>query len=185
MLPLFFIQVHILIKSLLLVKKEACNYGISDQCTFIFLTLLLFISFYRKCIYEFPRFNSPITCLAQSPVIDVIAIGTLSGQISIHNIRSDKEILTFTQESKVTCISFRTDEDNHMMATANMYGDIALWDLENRRLFHMMKGAHDGSIMSAHFLNGQPILITGGADNSVKVEIFLFEFLFNILTCCY
>lgn len=56
------------------------------------------------------------------------------------------------------------------MATANMQGDIALWDLEKRNLVHVMKGAHDGNITSIQFLNSQPILVTCGSDNAVKVS---------------
>lgn len=58
------------------------------------------------------------------------------------------------------------------MATANMHGDVALWDLNHRRLVHIMKGAHDGVVSSLVFLHNQPILVTGGADNSVKQWIF-------------
>jgi U3 small nucleolar RNA-associated protein 21 len=57
------------------------------------------------------------------------------------------------------------------MATANMHGDIALWDLEKRTLVHVMKGAHDASISCLQFLNSQPILVSGGSDNAVKVGI--------------
>jgi U3 small nucleolar RNA-associated protein 21 len=56
------------------------------------------------------------------------------------------------------------------MATANMHGDIALWDLEKRILLHIMKGAHDANISAIHFLNSQPILVTCGSDNAVKVR---------------
>ncbi|CAG8530923.1 7158_t:CDS:2, partial [Racocetra fulgida] len=53
-----------------------------------------------------------------------------------------------------------------------MYGDIALWNLDEKRLSHIIKGAHDGLIPSIQFLNGQPILLTSGADNSIKEWIF-------------
>ena len=56
------------------------------------------------------------------------------------------------------------------MATANMHGDVALWDLSERRLAHIMKNAHDGFITSLTFLHNQPILVTGSTDNSVKVK---------------
>jgi U3 small nucleolar RNA-associated protein 21 len=55
------------------------------------------------------------------------------------------------------------------MATGNMHGDVALWDLSTRRLAHIMKGAHQGYITSLTFLNNQPVLVTGATDNSVKV----------------
>lgn len=53
-----------------------------------------------------------------------------------------------------------------------MYGDIALWDLDRQKILHVMKGAHDGTIPSIQFLNGQAILMSSGSDNSVKQWIF-------------
>lgn len=61
-------------------------------------------------------------------------------------------------------------DDEQMMATGNMHGDVALWDLSERRLAHIMKSAHDGYITSLTFLNNQPILVTGATDNSIKVK---------------
>jgi U3 small nucleolar RNA-associated protein 21 len=61
-------------------------------------------------------------------------------------------------------------DGQHVMATGNMHGDIALWDLEKRTLVHVMKGAHDASISSLQFLNSQPILVSSGSDNAVKVR---------------
>ncbi|KAF8922887.1 Utp21 specific WD40 associated putative domain-containing protein [Dissophora ornata] len=122
-------------------------------------------------VYAFKGFNSPITCFTQTPVVDVIAVGLLDGSIVIHNIRTDVAIMTLKQEGKVTAVTFRTD-DQHVMASANMYGDIALWDLDRQKVLHVMKGAHDGAIPSIQFLNGQAILMSSGADNSVKQWIF-------------
>ncbi|KAG0093270.1 hypothetical protein BGZ93_004161 [Podila epicladia] len=122
-------------------------------------------------VYAFKGFNSPITCFTQTPVVDVIAIGLLDGSIVLHNIRTDVTIMTLKQEGKVTAVTFRTD-DQHVMASANMYGDIALWDLDRQKILHVMKGAHDGTIPSIQFLNGQAILMSSGSDNSVKQWIF-------------
>ena len=58
------------------------------------------------------------------------------------------------------------------MATASMQGDIALWDLDNRRLFHVMKSAHEATVHSSSFYTGQPLLVTASEDNSLKVWIF-------------
>jgi WD40 repeat protein len=60
-------------------------------------------------------------------------------------------------------------DENHLMASANTSGDIALWNLEKRRLQHSLKGAHNAFIASVEFLMGQPILVSSGADNSLKV----------------
>jgi U3 small nucleolar RNA-associated protein 21 len=103
-------------------------------------------------------------------VIDVVAVGLLDGTIVIYNIRQDEKLFTFRQEGRVASIAFRTD-DHPIMATANATGDIALWDLDQHRLVHLMNDAHDRSISSIQFLANQPILVTSGADNSVKVRV--------------
>ncbi|KAI8379183.1 Utp21 specific WD40 associated putative domain-containing protein [Radiomyces spectabilis] len=121
----------------------------------------------NKMIYQFKSFGSPITCLTQSPVVDVVAVGTLEGSVILYNIKMDEKIDSVRQNDRVTAISFRTDEEQ-VMATASMHGDVALWDLQNRRLLHIMRGAHDGLISSIAFLSGQPVLVTAGADNAVK-----------------
>lgn len=59
-------------------------------------------------LYEFKGIQTPITCLTQSPSIDVVAIGLLDGTVVLFNIRVDKEIMRFKQEGKVTSITFRT-----------------------------------------------------------------------------
>lgn len=56
------------------------------------------------------------------------------------------------------------------MATGNMHGDVALWDLAKRKLAHIIKGAHSGLISSVAFLHNQPVLVTAGSDNAVKVS---------------
>ena len=58
------------------------------------------------------------------------------------------------------------------MASSNSQGDLALWDLESRRLFHLERNAHDGTIHSCYFYPNQPLLITASTDNSLKIWIF-------------
>jgi U3 small nucleolar RNA-associated protein 21 len=59
-------------------------------------------------LFEFPSLGSSVTCLAQSPVVDVIAIGLLDGSIYLLNIRTSQRIMQFKQDGRVTTISFRT-----------------------------------------------------------------------------
>ncbi|KAI9595640.1 Utp21 specific WD40 associated putative domain-containing protein [Syncephalis fuscata] len=122
-----------------------------------------------KLVYKFKSFNAGITCLAQSPVVDVVAIGMDDGTTLLHNARLDESVLSVKQEGRVTSIAFRTDEAQ-MMAIGNATGDITLWDLEHRRLVHTMADVHDGQV-HLQFLNGQPILMSTGI-NSIKQWIF-------------
>jgi len=117
------------------------------------------------------NFNQPITVLQQSPALDVMAIGLQDGTIVLYNIQADERVVRFKQDGRVSSISFRTDE-HPIMATGNNLGDLALWNLESRKLAVVMKGAHNGSISSLTFLPRQPVLLSSSADNSLKEWIF-------------
>ena len=59
-------------------------------------------------LYEFKSFGSPVTALAQTPVIDVVAVGLLDGSVILYNIRQDEKVMSFRQEGRVSAIAFRT-----------------------------------------------------------------------------
>jgi U3 small nucleolar RNA-associated protein 21 len=123
-----------------------------------------------KLVFEFKPFEHEISCIVQSPSIDIIAIGFLNGLVLLYNIKQDKEILRFTQSATVTAISFRTDL-KPIMATASDEGEICLWDLEERKLVHIVN-AHESSIHTLFFYHGSSILVTAADDNSIKQWIF-------------
>ncbi|KAI8868541.1 YVTN repeat-like/Quino protein amine dehydrogenase [Ramicandelaber brevisporus] len=125
----------------------------------------------RTLVYEFAKLSSPITCLVQAPAIDIIAIGQLDGTITLFNAKLDTRLFDVHQSGKVTAITFRTDGPQ-IMATANASGDIVLWDLEKRKSVQVMTLAHEAMIPSIQFLVGQPVLVSSGADNSIKEWIF-------------
>ena len=57
-----------------------------------------------------------------------------------------------------------------VLASASETGHISLWDLGSHgRLLHTVRGAHDGSISALEWISGQPLLISSGDDNSLKV----------------
>lgn len=50
-------------------------------------------------------------------------------------------------------------------------GHITLWDLSaGGRLLHIVRGAHDAAVTAVEWIPGQPVLVSSGADNSVKVR---------------
>ncbi|RKO97023.1 hypothetical protein CAUPRSCDRAFT_11285, partial [Caulochytrium protostelioides] len=150
-------------------------------------------------LYTFNSLRSPITTLAQSPILDVVAIGTLDGRIVLHDLKRDEVVFMLSQAGPVMALSFKNvtqtsqeeqrrrqaalsdDEDevepNNLMtspllASATNDGTVFIWNLNTRRVAHTMQAAHDASIPSMQFLNGQPLLITGGADNAIKTWLF-------------
>lgn len=122
-------------------------------------------------IHRTESFGAAITAITSSPVADVIGIGLSDGTIIVHHLRADENMFTFKQEGRVNSITFRTD-GQQIMATANDQGQIAFWDLEKSKLSTILRTAHAASISSIHFLNGQPILVSAGADNAVREWIF-------------
>ncbi|KAA1479648.1 Utp21-domain-containing protein [Dentipellis sp. KUC8613] len=137
----------------------------------------------RSCIHKFTASNLltsahhdytiAITSLAQSPAIDVLAIGFASGEISVYDIRADERLMRmFVQEGVVTALSFRTD-GHHVLASGSAAGHISLWDLNaHGRLLHTIHGAHDGPINALDWVPDQPILFSSGEDNSLKQWLF-------------
>ena len=152
---------------------------------------------FSTCIHKIPfdrlsgssgsHSPSSVTALAQSPAIDVLGVGFASGEISIYDIRADEKIMRiFVREGPVRALAFRGGErcpstynvskvlhfaDGHpALASASETGHISLWDLgTGGRLLHTIRGAHDGSIFALQWIPGQPLLISSGDDNSVKV----------------
>ena len=63
----------------------------------------------KKKLYEFKGWKSSICCCVSSPALDV-AVGCSDGNIHVHNIRYDEEVVTFSQTTRgaVTALSFRT-----------------------------------------------------------------------------
>jgi U3 small nucleolar RNA-associated protein 21 len=133
-----------------------------------------------------------VTALQPTPALALMAIAYSKGPITIHNVRTDKTVIMFNSDSLVTTISFRTDglgagEDGHsegVMATAGPEtGDVTFWDLnKGGRVMGVLRGAHNppsevgalvgGGINKVEFLAGQPVIVTGGLDNSIKSWIF-------------
>lgn len=62
-------------------------------------------------------------------------------------------------------------DGNPFMASASTEGHIAIWDLEKRQLASTLHDAHKGSVCGMKFLSSQPLLVTNGPDNSLKVKI--------------
>ncbi|NXK38854.1 WDR36 protein, partial [Piprites chloris] len=126
----------------------------------------------NKLLYSFPGWGFAVTTLAQAPAVDVVAVGLVSGHIIVHNIKFDETLMKFQQDwGPITAISFRTD-GHPVMAAGSPVGHIALWDLEDKKLMCQMQDAHSTAIAGMSFVPGEPLLITNGADNALRVWIF-------------
>ncbi|XP_051536737.1 WD repeat-containing protein 36-like [Myxocyprinus asiaticus] len=126
----------------------------------------------NKLLFTFSGWTSAVTVLQQTPAVDVVGVGLASGQIIIHNIRFDETLMKFQQDwGPITALSFRTD-GHAVMASGSPIGHIGLWDLEERKIIGQMRDAHTTAIAGLTFLHSEPLLITNGADNAIRVWIF-------------
>lgn len=135
-----------------------------------------------KVLFKSPEntFDKNIACIELAPVLDLIGVGNVSGSIQIYNIKKGKligpEISTVNSESpcKVSSLSFRTDGSPHVVAGLHN-GDLFFYDLEKKSRVHVLRNVHkeaNGGVSKVQFLNGQPIVITNGGDNSLKEYVF-------------
>ena len=139
--------------------------------------------------------NPAITCLVQSPAIDVVGIGFASGEISVYDIRADERLMrVFMKEGSIRSLAFRSGTSRpsgpvvifgnfdivpfyclnidgpQVLSAAASTGHIAFWDLNSGgKLLHVIRGAHEGATTAIEWIPGQPILVSSGEDNSVKV----------------
>jgi len=61
-------------------------------------------------------------------------------------------------------------DGTQILSAASSTGHIAFWDLNSGgKLLHVIRGAHEGATTAIEWIPGQPILVSSGEDNSVKV----------------
>ena len=124
-----------------------------------------------------------VTCMEQSPAINIAAIGFSSGLILLINLKLDNVLFSFSQdEGQVTSLSFRQDalaEKFPYLASSSADGRVHIWNLgngveeeESRKLAETLDDAHEERVLRVQFLHGEPLLLTSAADNSIKVWIF-------------
>lgn len=135
-----------------------------------------------KLLYKSPteQFMDNISCIESAPTLDIIAVGTSSGNVYLYNIKKGKilgsKIVAATQDvdAKVVSVSFRTDGSPHLVAGLST-GNLFFYDLAKKSRVHVLRNAHKevhGGVANVKFLNGQPILVTNGADNQLKEFVF-------------
>jgi len=116
-----------------------------------------------------------ITSMMEAPnALDIVAVGFASGRICMMNVREDRVLFEFNQaQGRVTCLAFRSDDSaKPNLVSGCSTGEFAVWDLETRRLVELHEKAHKGPVNSAVFLPKEPLLLTSGSDNAVRMWIF-------------
>lgn len=152
-----------------------------------------------KLIYRILPASSdtgPVSAIEPTPALSLLAIAYVNGHVTIHNVRTDQVLFRLNagqgDQSPITTISFRKDNygagddgrQSGVMATASMNsGDVTLWDLnDGGRRMGLLRAAHsrptfaegeiDGGVSKIEFLPSQPVLVSSGADNTLRSWIF-------------
>ncbi|CCK69055.1 rRNA-processing protein UTP21 KNAG_0B06260 [Huiozyma naganishii CBS 8797] len=137
--------------------------------------ILLFNIRSGKLLYTSTDFPDQISAVECAPVLDILAVGTTTGEVLMFNVRKGRTIRTLKlTTAAVSTISFRTDGSPHLCVGTST-GDLIFYDLNRKTRIHVMKGVHSesyGGVTHTSFLNGQPIVVTSGADNTLKEFVF-------------
>lgn len=135
----------------------------------------------QKVIYTFKTLTQSIQkvkieTVEQSPLVDVVAFGLENGKIMVANLKQDKVIMEFEQDSTVKSLSFSTDPslEKSLLASCTSDGNILFWDMNEGKIHSVVQKAHNSkAIDKIQFLPNEPVLLSSsGDDNSVKMWLF-------------
>jgi len=119
--------------------------------------------------------SDEISCVVQSPVVDVMAVGFESGTILLINLKTNSLLMMFKSSSKVNDLSFSNCPDlNLSLLASSGKGEIAFWDLNKKILHYVLKNPHGTfNVENVLFLPGENLLVSSsGNHNSIKMWIF-------------
>ena len=128
-----------------------------------------------KVVHEFASVGAPIRALANSPAPDVVAVGLTDGRTLLFDLARGKVLFTLAMDAAntpVSALAFRTDGVDDVLCVGDARGRVTVWDLEKRAVRTVIRDAHEGAISSLKFLDGQPVMLSSGEDNTLKQWIF-------------
>ncbi|PAA67705.1 hypothetical protein BOX15_Mlig020509g2 [Macrostomum lignano] len=126
-----------------------------------------------RLVHAFQPLEAGVTCLTQAPAEDLLAVGLASGLILLHHLRCDVTVVKLRQDfGPVAGLTFRTD-GQPIMLSGSRQGQVTVWHLEDRRVCGLLNDAHpSAAIAGLACLHSQPLLVTTGADNCLRIWIF-------------
>lgn len=114
-----------------------------------------------------------ILCVECTSMLDIIAIGYTTGHIVLYNLKLDSIMCTFYQyKSPVKTLTYGIIENRPYIVSSLTDGQIAIWDIEEKKLQRKIRVQYDGNIIKLLFQIDEPQLIIQGDDNSQRIWIF-------------
>ena len=125
--------------------------------------------------------HNEISCVKGSPSLHIIAIGFTSGLIALHNLKTDENLFSFTQENAVIALAF-SQQEIPLLASSDLKGTINVWALNEKSLFSKLANFHKKAVNFLEFLPNELVLVSG-ADNELLQWKFddLYEDKFRII----
>ncbi len=154
-------------EDLMLNNAKLYIYNINTEKQIFEINLLKFLENSKE------NLNIKITCIEQSPIIDVIGIGLNTGEVIVYNIKQDRKLLYFRAETAIKSLSFSSCVELNLsfLTTSDSRGNVQFWDLNKEILSHTIKAKNDNHVIdSLVFLPNEPILLsTSGNGNFIKM----------------
>jgi len=127
------------------------------------------------CDKDSIQIDDAISCMEQSPVVDILAVGFTSGKIVVVNIKTNTLLMTFESSCSINCLSFSNSTNMALSLLASSgNGEICFWDLNKKALHYSLKEPHGkNQIENIKFLPNENIFISSsGENNSLKMWVF-------------
>lgn len=137
-------------------------------------TILLYNIRTGRLLFTSEEFDSPITTIECSPVLDVVGVGTASGDVHLYHLRQGRIMFTMNAGERVTAMTFRTD-GQPILGVGTAAGNLLFYHLDTKKRIHIIRDAHReaaGGVSNIQFFNGQPIFVTNGGDNFLSEYVF-------------
>ncbi|OXA44071.1 WD repeat-containing protein 36 [Folsomia candida] len=126
----------------------------------------------NQLIYKFDTFKGTrINSLMQSPARGVLAVALASGHVSLFNLEYDKILMHLTCLEEPVSLAFMTD-GRHVLLVGGVKGSLTAWDLDTREVISFVNEAHKCPVSGLVGFMGEPIFVSSGADNAIRVWIF-------------
>jgi U3 small nucleolar RNA-associated protein 21 len=105
----------------------------------------------RKEIYGYEAFDAEITCIEQTPVIDMVCVGLCTGEICFLNLKTGKTLFSLSCKGAVKELSFGGD---NLMCVAD--GEVRIFDLNERK----MVCSREWAVLSGRFIDAKSLVVS-------------------------
>ena len=100
-------------------------------------------------VHTFTGLGAAVRCCADSPALDVVALGLADGRVTLLNLKFDRQLATFVHDPSggaVMAVAFNAGSGAPLLAVGGANGAVSFWDLEKGKLHSLLKEAHDHAV---------------------------------------